>query len=149
MSAESAEPDRSAPPSTRRSSPLRRWLRAVLRVPLFYKILLANAALVLLGTLFGSTVTAAVVRDEPGRSWLGVAGLLAVIDIGLTLLMNAVILRVALRPLDELESTAEAVQRGDRERRAPESPVADRELERLRRTFNDMLDAEALHRAHL
>src|SRR5215213_3906895 len=83
-----------------------RGVRALLRIPLYYKILIANAALVLVGTLFGSMVTAAFVRQEPGRSWFEVAGLLALIGVGVTLLVNAVILRVALRPLDELERTA-------------------------------------------
>jgi aspartate carbamoyltransferase catalytic subunit len=63
--------------------------------------------------------------------------------------VNAVILRVALRPLDELERTAARVQRGELDRRAPVSPVADRELERLRRTFNAMLDTAAAYRARL
>jgi two-component system sensor histidine kinase UhpB len=126
-----------------------RFVRALLRIPLFYKILIANAVLVLVGTLFGTLVTARYVRDEPGRSLLGVAGLLALIGIAITLLVNAVILRVALRPLDDLERTAARVQRGELDRRAPVSPVADRELERLRRTFNAMLDTAAAYRARL
>jgi len=123
--------------------------RALLRIPLFYKILIANAVLVLVGTLFGTLVTARFVRDEPGASLLGVAGLLAMIGVAITLLVNAVILRVALRPLDDLERTAARVQRGELDRRAPVSPVADRELERLRRTFNAMLDTAAAYRARL
>src|SRR5687767_5904730 len=124
-------------------------VRALLRIPLYYKILIANAALVLVGTVFGSMVTAAFVRQEPARSWFEVAGLLALIGIGVTLLVNAVILRVALRPLDELERTAARVQRGELDRRAPVSPVADRELDRLRATFNAMLDTGAAYRARL
>ncbi len=132
-----------------RATRLPAFVRALLRVPLFYKILLANAALVLVGTMFGSMVTARFVRDQPGRPWFEVAGLLAVIGIGVTLLVNAVILRVALQPLDELERTAARVQKGDMDRRAPDSPVADRELDRLRLTFNAMLDASAAYRARL
>lgn len=130
-------------------SRLPRWVRVLLRVPLFYKILIANAVLVLVGTIFGSMVTARFVRDQPGRAWFEVAGLLALIGIGITLLVNAVILRVALRPLDELERTAARVQRGEADCRAPDSPVADRELDRLRLTFNAMLDAGAAYRARL
>ncbi|HEX6749736.1 MAG TPA: ATP-binding protein [Longimicrobium sp.] len=126
-----------------------RFVRVLLRVPLFYKILIANAVLVLVGTLFGTLVTARFVRDEPGRSLIGVVGLLALIGIAITLAVNAVILRVALRPLDDLERTAARVQRGELDRRAPVSPVADRELERLRRTFNAMLDTAAAYRARL
>ena len=124
-------------------------VRAALRIPLYYKILIANAVLVLVGTLFGSRVTATFVRQEPDRSWFEVAGLLALIGVGVTLLVNAVILRVALRPLDDLERTAARVQRGELDRRAPVSPVADRELDRLRATFNAMLDSAAAYRARL
>jgi two-component system sensor histidine kinase UhpB len=131
------------------ASRLPRFVRALLRVPLYYKILLANAVLVLVGTLFGSRVTARFVHDQPDRPWIEVAGLLALIGIAVTLLVNAVILRVALRPLDDLERTAARVRRGEMDRRAPVSPVADRELDRLRRTFNAMLDASAAYRSRL
>ncbi|HET7230588.1 MAG TPA: ATP-binding protein [Longimicrobium sp.] len=144
MSAHAPHTDEPATPSR-----LPRWVRVLLRVPLFYKILIANAALVLVGTIFGSMVTARFVRDQPGRPWFEVAGLLALIGIGVTLLVNAVILRVALRPLDELERTAARVRKGEVDCRAPDSPVADRELDRLRRTFNSMLDAGAAYRARL
>jgi two-component system sensor histidine kinase UhpB len=124
-------------------------VRALLRIPLFYKILIANGVLVLAGSVLGSLVIAGFVRAEPGRSLLGPAGVLAAIGIAATLLVNAAILRVALRPLDELERTAARVRRGEMDRRAPVSPVADRELDRLRRTFNAMLDAGAAYRARL
>jgi len=140
------DPDAAPPPAGAR---LPRWMRALLRVPLFYKILIANAALVLVGTIFGSMITARFVSDQPGRPWLEVAGLLALIGIGVTLLVNAVILRVALQPLDELERTAARVRKGEMDRRAPDSAVADRELDRLRRTFNAMLDSGAAYRARL
>lgn len=148
MAADASHPDAPKAPDGPPSR-IPRFVRALLRIPLFYKILIANAVLVLVGTLFGTLVTARYVRDEPGRSLLGVAGLLALIGIAVTLLVNAVILRVALRPLDDLERTAARVQRGELDRRAPVSPVADRELDRLRRTFNAMLDTAAAYRTRL
>jgi two-component system sensor histidine kinase UhpB len=147
--ADAPYPDEPASAADAEPSRIPASVRALLRIPLFYKILIANAVLVLVGTLFGTLVTARYVRDEPGAPLLGVAGLLALIGIAITLLVNAVILRVALRPLDELERTAARVQRGELERRAPVSPVADRELDRLRRTFNAMLDTAAAYRARL
>jgi signal transduction histidine kinase len=148
MPADAHQPDEPAAPAEA-ASRIPGWVRALLRVPLYYKILIANAVLVLVGTLFGSRVTATFVRQEPDRSWFEVAGLLALIGVGVTLLVNAIILRVALRPLDDLERTAARVQRGELDRRAPVSPVADRELDRLRATFNAMLDTAAAYRARL
>ena len=128
---------------------LPRMVRAALRVPLFYKILLANAALVLVGTVVGSLVTADYVRRHPGASTLDLIGALAVGGMLATVLVNALILRLALHPLDALERTAARVRRGDLDARVPLSPLADRELDRLTRTFNGMLDSAAGNRERL
>jgi two-component system, NarL family, sensor histidine kinase UhpB len=151
MPADLAEPadDDVLPPGAARMR-VPRVARALLRVPLFYKILIANGVLVLVGTIFGSTVTAAYVRRSPDASMLvDVVGVLALLGIVVTLLMNALILRLALGPLDLLERTAARVRKGQLDCRAPESVVADRELLRLTRTFNGMLDAADAYRARL
>jgi two-component system, NarL family, sensor histidine kinase UhpB len=140
------------PPESPRAEPARAAptaLRALLRIPLFYKILIANATLVLVGTVFGGWLTAWFVREEPGRSPLELVMGLALLGLAATLLVNALILRLALKPLDLLEATAARVQRGDLDCRAPVSAVADRELDRLTRTFNGMLDAAAAYRERL
>ena len=133
------------PPPDRLPRPVR-W---ALRVPLYYKILLANATLVLIGSVVGSLVTADYVRRNPGASVLDLVGALAVGGIVATVLVNAVILRLALHPLDALERTAARVQRGDLDARVPLSALADRELDRLTRTFNGMLDTGARNRERL
>jgi two-component system sensor histidine kinase UhpB len=124
-------------------------VRWALRVPLFYKILLANAALVLVGTVVGSFVTAEYVRRNPGASTLDLVGVMAGAGIVVTVMVNALILRLALHPLDALERTAARVRRGDLDARVPLSPLADRELDRLTRTFNGMLDSAAANRERL
>ena len=143
-----APPDDAQAPRTD-ASRLPGFVRALLRVPLFYKILLANGALVLIGTVFGSAVTSAYVRAEPHRSTFELVGLLALMGIAATVGVNALIVYLALRPLEQLERTAAHVQAGDLECRAPESPVADRELLRLTRTFNGMLDGLEAYRERL
>ncbi|WP_420126411.1 ATP-binding protein [Longimicrobium sp.] len=126
-----------------------RLVQWLLRVPLFYKILLANAALVLVGTILGSFVTADYVRRHPAASTLDLVGVMAGAGIVVTVLVNALILRLALHPLDALERTAARVRRGDLDARVPLSPLADRELDRLTRTFNGMLDSAAANRERL
>jgi two-component system sensor histidine kinase UhpB len=120
-----------------------RVVRALLRVPLFYKIVLANAVIVLGGSFAGGLATARYVRVAPGRSAVDLVVLLAIGGVLLSLVVNALILRLALSPLQLLEDTAGRVQAGDMDARVPLSPVADRELDRLSRTFNAMLDASA------
>jgi two-component system, NarL family, sensor histidine kinase UhpB len=115
-------------------------------VPLFYKILIANAVIVALGAVIGTLATIEFLRAEPGHSPLEVVVPLALGGVAVTVLVNALILRLALAPLSRLEETAAMVQSGNLEARVPLSPVADRELERLTRTFNAMLDALAAYR---
>lgn len=115
--------------------------RALLRVPLFYKILIANAVIVVLGAVGGTAVTIRFLAVEAGGvSTVGFAGSLALAAVAVTVLVNALILRLALQPVQLLEETAGRVQAGDLECRAPRSPLADREMERLTGTFNGMLD---------
>lgn len=141
------EPDRRA--DTPRGLDGNPAVRALLRIPLFYKILLSNAALVLVGALVGGTVTASYVSAEPGRSPAHLVWVMAALGVVLSLLVNAVILRLALSPLRDLEQTAARVQGGDLDARVPPSSVADRELDRLTRIFNGILDAAVVYRARL
>ena len=108
-------------------------LRTLLRVPLFYKIMLANLAIVV-----GVAVVDAII---PRRFTTGPALLLFVLAGGiLVVLANALILRLALSPLENLEETAARVHSGDLAQRAQLSPLADRDMEELIETFNTMLD---------
>ncbi|MQA91015.1 MAG: HAMP domain-containing protein [Gemmatimonas sp.] len=117
----------------------------LLRVRLFYKILLANAAIVTVGAVAGTLFTRAVIRSGSDFPMIWIIGL-ALFAVLVTLLVNAAILRVALSPLKLLEQTAARVQSGDRDARVPYSPLRDRELDRLTRTFNGMLDTlESYH----
>ena len=126
----------------------RRLLRQVLAVSLFYKVLLANGALVLGAALVGMALVDRVTRDRhPLGAWelagyaLGVAAL--------SLLVNALVLRAAFLPLQGLEATADAVRRGDPARRAPRSVLSDPAIGRLIDTFNAMLAAQERQRAEL
>ena len=122
---------------------------ALLRVRLFYKLLIANSTIVVLGAVAGTLLTAEFVRSEPQRStaelllWLVAAGLIVSVAV------NAVIVRLALKPLGELESAARAVREGDVHVRAPLSPLADREFRSLTETFNEMVERVQAHRRRL
>jgi two-component system, NarL family, sensor histidine kinase UhpB len=120
--------------------------RGLLRIPLFYKILLANAGIIMVGAVIGTLATMRFLRTEPGHSPAEIVVPLALVGVGVTMLVNALILRLALGPLNQLEETAALVQAGNLDARAPLSPLADRELERLTRTFNAMLDNLATYR---
>jgi len=123
---------------------LQYWARAALAVRLFWKLLVANAAVVMGTVMLGGVLHDRLLETHHSASWAFVA--LAVAGMALSLLVNAVILRLALEPLDRLERAAARVQGGDLDARAPHSPLADRGLQRLTRTFNAALDALAASR---
>lgn len=114
--------------------------RAVLGAPLAAKLLGANALLLLAGCLaYGATH-----RDVPRGPVLAAAAVLAA-----SLAANVALLRLALRPLRDLEAAAERVWRGDLAARVPRSPLADAEVARVGRAFNLVLDGLVDDRARL
>ena len=122
---------------------------ALLRLGLFYKILIANVVIILIGAVAGTALTAQFVQTTPNRSTIELVGFFAVIGVAASALVNAVILRLALSPLKLLEHTAERVQRGELEARAPVSPLGDANLTRLTEMFNGMLDSLSAYQKQL
>lgn len=118
-------------------------------VPLFYKVLIANVAIVLFGATAGTFVTATAVRDSdvPSRSELVLV--FASIGVLLSVIVNYLVLRAAFQPLDSLEEVANAVRGGDLSARARRVPFSDPQLARLAETFNGTLDELERDQAHL
>ncbi len=145
MLADNAYPSR---PERRPDVLLRRLLRQLGGVSLFYKVLLANGALVLGTVLAGMALTDWIVRTDPSFGGWEIAGFAAGVT-GLSLLVNALVLRAAFLPLQRLEETADAVLRGETGRRAPHSILSDPTIARLTDTFNAMLAAQERQRAEL
>lgn len=109
------------------------WLRALLRVPLEIKLLGAN--LVILGV-------AVLVLLAPAHLYAGrvtdVYVVVVALMIGAT--VNFALVRLALRPINDLQRVAKRVSEGRLAERVPASIVADRELTQLSTTINEMLD---------
>ncbi len=118
----------------------------VLQVPLFYKILAANALIVLVFSLLATWLAVALGGTEsslPPMLAVAVAG--AVVSVA----VNAVIIQLALEPLRLLKRTVDRVQDGDVEARVPTSPLADRDMEGLTLATNLMLDRLGDYRSRL
>jgi signal transduction histidine kinase len=109
-----------------------RWVASLLRVPLIGKIAGANAIIVALATMVAAF----------GHMTEGGSGLWLVLfsALGLGLAVNAILVFVALRPLQDLEGTARRVWQGELEARVPSSPVADAGIQRVGNTLNVLLD---------
>ncbi len=100
----------------------------------FQKLVIANSAIIVVGAVGGPLITLEVTRALlPVLSIFLLGGLITI------LVVNFLILRVAFRPLRELESTMAAVQPGVNEPRA-RADFADPDVRRLASLFNSMLD---------
>jgi signal transduction histidine kinase len=125
---------------------LRRWL---LRVPLFAKLLIANAVIVTIVAALGVALTLrAGVGGSPMPATEAIA-FIALSGIATSVVVNGIILRIALVPLKKLEETARRVEGGDLDARVEPSDLADRNFERTVSTFNAMLDSAARYRQRL
>lgn len=121
-------------PATKRGVSL---FAPLLRVPLLAKIVGANALLLVMALL--------VHELFPGGSI--VAEL--VIVLVLNLVVSGILAWLALRPVAELELTAERVSSGDFTARVQHSPLADRDILKLSTTMNRLLERVESDRARI
>ncbi|NIP81337.1 MAG: HAMP domain-containing protein, partial [Gemmatimonadetes bacterium] len=124
----------------------RRIPARLLAVPLFYKILVANAIIVLVFSLLATWIAVQLDRADsqvPAMVAVAVAG--AVVSVA----VNAVIIQLALEPIRLLKRTVDRVQQGEVDERVPDSPLADKELARLATATNGMLDRLGEYRGRL
>jgi two-component system sensor histidine kinase UhpB len=113
------------------------------RPPLLVRILAANAAVVLLGAVVGTILT----RQLAGRSTLGLMLGFAALGVAVSLLLNYLVLRRALRPLSDLTRAVDRIEEDLAEARLPKVAGDDPDLARLTTALNTMLDRLAAHAA--
>jgi len=118
-------------------------------LPILYKVLIANAAIVALGAVVGTWLTVQTVRHATDGRYVGLAAGFAAIGIVASVVANYVVLRAAFRPLATLERTALAVRDGDLSARAAPTSFTDPQVAHLAETFNATLDELARDRAEL
>ena len=110
---------------------------------IFQKVMTANAALMIAGAVIGTWLAfQTLLTRTPMLSYFFTFTL---IGIGLSLLLNFFLLRLAFQPLFRLRKVMEQIQAGDYEARAPEI-FEDPDVRQLGRTLNQMLDQLAKHR---
>lgn len=120
-----------------------RWLWYLhKRTSIFTKVLVANASIVIIGSLLAvwitTRVTAGLLKPSAEALFISI-GLLVSLGI------NYFILRVAFQPLLTMQGTLDRVRRGDFSARVPDVE-GDPAIERVIETANLMLDRLAEHR---
>lgn len=124
-------------------------MRRLLGLPILYKVLLANAVVVVVGAVAGTWITLEMADRVPDQHHPLLAPIFVVSGIILSVVVNFVVLRAAFHPLSNLERAATAVRAGDLSVRAETSPFGDPQLRHLASTFNATLDEIARDRSEL
>jgi two-component system, NarL family, sensor histidine kinase UhpB len=122
---------------------------ALLGLPLFLKVLVANCIVVLVGVGLGTWFTLTFVADPSGAVHWPAVAVMIVVGFGGSVLINAAVLTLALQPLHALERTVDRVAAGDLSARAQPVLFRDPDVERLGETLNTMLDVLGEHRGLL
>jgi two-component system, NarL family, sensor histidine kinase UhpB len=112
----------------------------LLHLPLFYKLLIANFAIVAVGAVAGTSITLWHVLTFPSDPHYELIGFFAVGGLIVSVIVNGLVLRLALAPLDRLQTTVDAVRNGRLDVRADTGPFSDDRFDRLAATLNQMLD---------
>ena len=113
-------------------------LRALLGIPVLYKVLLVNSLIIFVGATGGTWLATHLNYSPYATPTL----LLMFITVGwlLSVALNFVLLQVTLHPLLHLGKVMNRVQAGEQSLRAPISGL-DPQADQLARTFNVMLEA--------
>lgn len=111
----------------------------LLRLPIFYKILLANSAIVGLGATAGTVITVWFAARYPHESHYALITFFATAGIIISFIVNKWVLRQALNPLDRLQEAVNQVRQGQQRVRINLGLVSDEQFDRLAETFNLML----------
>jgi len=118
----------------------RRLAASVAALPIFTKVMIGNCLIVILGAIVGTLVTARAVQGQLDERAFELVFVFAAIGAGLSVAVNFLVLKAALRPLDGIARTVEEVRKGNLQARAERDPFSDPQLETLRETLNAMLD---------
>lgn len=124
-----------SPAKDRQDHPIRR----LARLSIFYKVLIANLAIVVAGAIAGTWLTIILTRRETEERFVPLAVIFAFAGIVLSLVVNFAALRAALRPLANLQRAALAVRQGDLSVRIDEASFGDPEIRALAETLNGTL----------
>ena len=121
-------------------SRFRALLLRILRIPLLYKILLANCAVTGLLALLGVLAAIQQVQGFPADPHFDLVVLFLIVGIVVSFVLDFLFLKIVLTPLDRLEAAVTEASQG-KQRLITPSLVSDERLDRLITAFSTMQDA--------
>lgn len=117
--------------------PKNKFLRQLLGLPVFYKVLITNSFIIFIGATVGTWLATQLSTSSYAPTFLVI--FVTVGWLG-SVALNFVLLQIAFRPLVDLAKVMNRVQAGERSLRAPLSGL-DPQSDQLAQTFNTMLEA--------
>ena len=111
-------------------------LEKLLALPLLYKVLAANSIVILIGATIGTSLATQLQGDSRPIILIG----FVLSGLAISVVINFVLLKLALYPLDRLRETMRQVQSGDLEHQA-QITGRDPDADQLAVAFNTMLSA--------
>jgi two-component system sensor histidine kinase UhpB len=124
-------------------------LRQLLALPILFKVLIANAAIVAFGAIGGTWLTLEAVNDLHGEERVSVVVAFVLGGVVLSVTVNYLVLRAAFQPVSNLERAATAVRSGDFSVRVAPTAFVDPQFAQFAATFNATLDEIARDREQL
>lgn len=123
------------------------WVRRIAaHTTLFYRILVASSAIVLVGAVAGTWITRALLDESPLQLIAG----FVLAGVSLHVVANFWILRAAMKPLRSLQRTVDEVySKGNLTARATREPMGDPDTNRLIDALNAMLERLESNRREL
>lgn len=122
------------------SNVIRSFSQRIFGIPLLYKVLVANALIVVAGAVVGTTVTSMTVSNDDEAISVGLIAAFVVIGGALSITVNYLVLRAAFQPLDRLAEVADVIRTGVFSARVRATLFSDPQLARLAESFNETLD---------
>ena len=117
------------------------FLNKIKRRPLFQKVVIANTALIAVGSMTGYYMEERYFDEGD----VGFIALFLFSDMALSVLINYLLVKIAFRPLDDVTDTMKAIRAGHRGIRVPEV-TDDPQIEELSKSLNSMLNSMDLQR---
>ncbi len=113
---------------------MHRFLRQLLRMPLEMKLLIPNLAVIVIAFVSLAVGMAGTTETRPAIEY----AIISLLIVGAAI--NFILVRLALRPVNEIRLIAERVALGDLDARVQPSVIADSGLAQLAETFNATLE---------
>lgn len=114
----------------------------MMHIPLSSKVVTANCVVVTLAAVIGVICAIQHVREYPGDPHYDLINLFAATVFAISLVLNGLVMKVVLAPLDRLQAALEDIGRGEPEVRLTAGPISDEQFDYIITGINQILNTQ-------